>query len=55
MMPGFWHVQYTTKRGRKKFSLNHRSKRAAEKFADMEMAVDWKVYQSAERVQERKS
>lgn len=53
MMPGFWHVEYTTKRGRKKkFSLNHRSKRAAEKFADMEMAVDWKTYQSAQRLPE---
>lgn len=51
-MPGFWHVQYTMKGGRKRFSLNHRSKRAAEKFVEIESAVDWKIYPSAQRLPE---
>jgi hypothetical protein len=56
-MPGFWHVQMTMKGGRKKvMSVNHRSKRAAIKYADVEGAVDWKLFQSAVRLSEpRKS
>jgi hypothetical protein len=50
-MPGFWHVEMTMKGGRKKrLSVNHRSKRAATKYADVEGAVDWKLFQSAVRL-----